>query len=63
MINVRIIPLKHGHVDNTNIRSSIIYILILIITGNADSPGRVSWGRVGYRDKMGKIHDNARKLL
>ena len=35
-------------------------ILILIITGNADSPGRVWWGveGKGYGSKMGKIHDN-----
>ena len=28
---------------------------------NADSPGRLGGGR--YGSKMGKIHDNARKLL
>ena len=43
-------------------------ILIVIITGNADSPGRccVAGGGGGggkYWSKMGKIHDNARKLL
>ena len=42
-------------------------ILLLIITGNADSPGSVWCGVVwwceGYESKMGKIHDNARKLL
>ena len=45
-------------------------ILILIVTGNPDSPGRVWCGcGVGggggeeYGSKMGKIHDNARKLL
>ena len=42
-------------------------ILILIITGNVDSPGRV-WcggggGGGGYGNKMGKIRDNSRNYV
>ena len=46
-------------------REKLHDILILIITGNADGEGIVGGlgGGEGYGSKMGKIHDNARKLL